>query len=80
VGDRSTARADEAGAAQPGYDADGQAQNEDLLDGYAHRVAHDMKTRRCLVCRTPFPSEWAGERICRQCKSKAAWRSGSLGS
>jgi hypothetical protein len=36
------------------------------------------KTRACLVCEEPFPSEWAGERICRRCKSTAAWRSGAL--
>ena len=34
------------------------------------------KTRQCLLCRSPFPSAWAGERICRQCKSTAAWRNG----
>jgi len=32
------------------------------------------KTRPCLVCEAPFLSEWAGERICRRCKSKTAWR------
>ncbi len=32
------------------------------------------KTRRCLVCAQPFQSEWAGERVCRKCKSTAAWR------
>jgi len=37
------------------------------------------KTRTCLICRTPFPSAWAGERICRRCKSTSAWRSGALG-
>jgi hypothetical protein len=36
----------------------------------------DPKTKPCLVCKCPFPSEWAGERICRRCKSSAAWRSG----
>jgi len=35
-----------------------------------------VKTRRCLVCRDAFESAWAGERICRKCKSTAAWRSG----
>ena len=37
----------------------------------------DPKTRPCLVCEVPFQSEWAGERICRRCKSTAAWRSGA---
>lgn len=36
------------------------------------------KTRPCLVCKTPFPSEWSGERVCRRCKSGKAWRSGNL--
>jgi hypothetical protein len=36
------------------------------------------KTKPCLVCKAPFLSEWAGERICRRCKSSAAWRSGVI--
>lgn len=36
----------------------------------------DRKTRLCLKCGLPFPSEWAGERICRKCKSTEAWRRG----
>ena len=32
------------------------------------------KTRRCLKCRKPFESEWAGERICQHCKSLDSWR------
>ncbi len=39
-------------------------------------INSEAKTRSCLVCRESFPSEWAGERICRKCKSTAAWRSG----
>lgn len=35
------------------------------------------KTRRCLRCKTAFPSEWAGERICSRCKGTAAWRNGT---
>ena len=38
----------------------------------------EQKIRKCLICRSPFPSAWAGERICRRCKSSAAWRSGVL--
>ena len=34
------------------------------------------KTRKCLMCEDPFLSEWAGERICRKCKSTHNWRSG----
>ena len=36
----------------------------------------ERKTRKCLVCKAPFLSEWAGERICHKCKSKKIWRSG----
>jgi len=39
----------------------------------------EEKIRNCLICKTPFPSAWAGERICRRCKSTSAWRSGALG-
>ena len=37
------------------------------------------KTRRCLKCRTPFGSAWAGERICSKCKASSDWRSGGAG-
>jgi hypothetical protein len=37
------------------------------------------KVRKCLICRTPFQSAWAGERVCRRCKSTSAWRGGALG-
>lgn len=35
-----------------------------------------VKPRRCLLCGNSFPSEWAGERVCRKCKSTTAWRNG----
>lgn len=38
----------------------------------------EQKIRKCLICRSPFPSAWVGERICRRCKDTAAWRSGSV--
>jgi hypothetical protein len=41
------------------------------------RVA-EAKTRPCLVCKTPFQSEWFGERICRRCKTTKIWRTSSL--
>ena len=37
----------------------------------------ETKTRRCLMCREDFESEWAGERICRRCKGTTAWRTGT---
>ena len=36
----------------------------------------ERKTRKCLMCRVEFSSEWAGERVCRNCKQRAEWRSG----
>ncbi len=36
----------------------------------------EAKTRSCLICKTPFPSAWAGERICSRCKSTKKWRAG----
>jgi len=36
----------------------------------------ERKTRKCLVCKVEFLSEWAGERVCRNCKSRSEWRSG----
>ena len=36
----------------------------------------ERKTRKCLMCEAPFFSEWAGERICRKCKSSKNWRNG----
>lgn len=35
------------------------------------------KIRKCLRCEATFHSQWAGERICPQCKKSAAWRSGA---
>ena len=37
----------------------------------------ERKTRKCLMCRVEFLSEWAGERICRKCKSSKNWRRGT---
>jgi len=36
----------------------------------------EPKSRRCLMCRDRFESAWPGERICKRCKSTAAWREG----
>jgi hypothetical protein len=42
-----------------------------------HRAGEE-KTRKCLICKTPFPSAWAGERVCRRCKATSTWRSTGL--
>jgi len=36
----------------------------------------ESKTRKCLVCKVEFLSEWAGERVCKKCKSRSEWRNG----
>jgi hypothetical protein len=36
------------------------------------------KMRACLICKRRFLSAWAGERVCRQCKSTSGWRGGVL--
>jgi hypothetical protein len=42
-----------------------------------HRAGEE-KTRKCLICKTPFQSAWAGERVCRRCKATSTWRSTGL--
>ena len=39
---------------------------------------YENRERRCLACHESFESAWSGERICRNCKAKASWRSGWL--
>ncbi len=55
---------------------------DDCIDGCeAEREARRsaaQKTRKCLICRDPFPSAWAGERVCRKCKSTSTWRSSGM--
>ena len=38
----------------------------------------DEKVGVCLICRSEFPSAWAGERVCRRCKTTSIWRNGAL--
>ena len=40
------------------------------------RPDYVLKTRNCLVCKVEFLSEWAGERVCKKCKSRSEWRNG----
>ena len=40
----------------------------------SHGSVEPPKVRTCLNCREPFDSFWAGERICKVCKSREAWR------
>jgi len=41
-----------------------------------HEEINEAKERRCLMCSEAFASSWPGERICRRCRSSAAWRQG----
>jgi hypothetical protein len=34
----------------------------------------ETRVRKCLMCRRTFESRWAGNRICKKCKSSAAYR------
>jgi len=72
---------DKMDARSPAYDAgddDLRATREDEHRKPEADRADEAKMRACLVCRKPFLSAWAGERICRQCKSTSAWRGGVL--
>lgn len=40
-------------------------------------IQYVSKRRNCLMCEEPFQSEWAGERICKRCKSNDSWRNSS---
>jgi len=39
-------------------------------------TGHQEKVRRCLCCSEDFHSAWAGERVCKKCRSSARWRQG----
>ena len=60
-------------------DDDQVSEARDERDDLPTQREGEAKVRDCLICRTPFPSAWAGERICRRCKSTSAWRGGALG-
>ena len=38
---------------------------------------YESKRRNCLMCGDGFDSEWAGERVCKRCKSNDGWRNGN---
>lgn len=46
------------------------------LDREDLEIKHEEKVRSCLVCSEDFVSAWAGERVCKRCRSSAAWRNG----
>ena len=55
-----------------------------MMSGYQQKPEFEQdvrsddkrKTRKCLVCKVEFLSEWAGERVCTKCKSRSEWRNG----
>ena len=47
------------------------------MDVETDRPVREPVDRACLCCGSTFPSEWAGERVCRRCKGSNAWRTGS---
>ena len=36
----------------------------------------DKKMRVCMMCRKKFPSEWAGNRFCKECKTTSEFKNG----
>ncbi len=40
--------------------------------------AAQEEVRRCLICADKFVSSWAGERVCKPCKSTARWKQGGV--
>ncbi len=44
--------------------------------GSFETTGHQEKVRRCLSCSEDFNSAWAGERVCKKCRSSARWRQG----
>jgi hypothetical protein len=57
----------------------GDRSDERSEEGQEPENTSEPKIRKCLICSRPFPSAWAGERICRRCKSTSGWRGGALG-
>jgi len=40
-------------------------------------IEYETKHRNCLMCGDGFDSAWAGERVCKRCKSNDGWRNGN---
>jgi hypothetical protein len=43
----------------------------------AEETVYRPQPRTCLMCRSTFDSAWAGERICKSCKTHKRWRDGA---
>ena len=48
----------------------------DDIDVIETETVGQEKTRLCLVCGDGFVSAWAGERVCKRCRSSSKWRQG----
>ena len=48
----------------------------DDIDVMETETTSQEKTRLCLVCGDEFVSAWAGERVCKRCRSSSKWRQG----
>ena len=71
------------GRANPLPESDSTSEEYGAAVGGRHETSEpkrttEQKVRKCLICRSPFLSAWAGERICGRCKDTAAWRSGAF--
>lgn len=62
-------------APRPAAEAEMIDRSKELAEE-ARRISDTERIRSCLICRKDFSSAWAGERICRNCKSTSTWRSG----
>ena len=68
------ARMPPATPSREAFTHDAEHDRENPIDVAAGRPAQEPKDRACLACGSTFASEWAGERICRRCKSSHTWR------
>jgi hypothetical protein len=39
---------------------------------------YKARERKCLMCSREFRSEWAGNRVCKKCRTSSAWKEGNM--
>ena len=39
---------------------------------------YKARERKCLMCSRDFRSEWAGNRVCKKCRTSSAWKEGNM--
>ncbi len=42
------------------------------------RKLYKARERKCLMCTKTFESEWAGNRICKKCRTSSSWKEGNM--